>query len=125
MISTCIDATRGLVVHTGTGELSVDEIETALEKRFGDSAYRPGMKVLWDCRNASVASIEASALGALIAFNVRRAATRGNGKSAIVASKDADYGVCRMFQTLADHLPWSIAVFRDRESATLWLSHTD
>jgi hypothetical protein len=122
MVSMHIDRTTGLVTHTGTGEMSIDEIKTAFEARLENPDFRPGMRVLWDCRKATISALSTGGIQGLIAFNIRHADARGEGMSAIVVSKDVDFGVGRMFEAHAQDLPWQTKIFRDLESATQWLS---
>ena len=121
MISTRINQTAETVIHIAAGELSVEKIRTAFAARLEHPDYRPGMKVLWDCSKATLSSMSADEIWELAEFNNRRADTRGMGKSAIVVSKDGDFGVGRMFEFYACGLPWETAVFRDLESAMRWL----
>ena len=122
MISTCIDRTAGLVIHTATGELTLDEITEAFEARLKHRDFRPGMNVLWDYRRATISSLSTQDVQQLVAFNQRIASARGGGLSAIVAPKDVDYGISRMFQIHSQDLPWHTMVFRNLESALEWFS---
>ncbi len=117
MVSTVIDRTKGLVTHTGTGSLSVEEITKAFEARIENPDFRTGMKVLWDFSGATLSSLSTSGVRRLVGLNTKHADARGGGMSAIVVSRDVDYGICRMFETLAQDLPWRTTVFRDLESA--------
>ena len=121
MISTCIDRTKGLVTHTGSGELSAEEITKAFKARLENQDYRTGMKVLWDCSGATLSSLSTQGVRQLVALNARHADDRGEGMTAIVVSRDVDYGVGRMFEIHAYDLPWHTTVFRDLESAMRWL----
>jgi hypothetical protein len=103
----------------------IEEIEAALEARLEDPIFQPGMKVLWDCRNASIAALSNERIERLIEHNFQHQEARGSGMSAIVASRDLDYGIGRIFQAYADGLPWDTMVFRDLDSALNWLGCED
>ncbi len=122
MVKTLIDSAAGLVIHTTTGDMSVEEIETAIEARLESPEFRPGMKVLWDFRGAAISSLTTQGVQDLLAFNIQKAGARGGGKSAMVASEDAAYGIARMFEAYAQDLPWHTMVFRDLGSAMQWLN---
>jgi hypothetical protein len=125
MICTQIDGTAGLVTHTGTGDLTLEEMVAAFEERLHHPGFRPGMKILWDCREASFATLSNDQIQRLIEHNGRLQNARGGGMSAIVVSRDLDYGIGRVFQAYADGLPWDTMVFRDLESAMAWLGYID
>ena len=125
MIRISIDGAAGLVTHMGSGAVSIGEIEAAFEARLENPDFRPGMKVLWDCREASISTLSADGIHRLIGFNDRYKDARGDGMSAIVVSGDLDYGIGRMFQAYAHDLPWETMVFRDFNSAIQWLSDPD
>jgi hypothetical protein len=44
-----------------------------------------------------------------------------SGKTAIIVDQDFMYGLARMFETLAEPLPYEIRVFRDDANARDWL----
>ena len=100
---------------------SIGQIEAALEERLESPGFQPGMKILWDFRNASIATLSNERIQRLIDHNLRKQGARGGGMSAIVASRDLDFGIGRVYQAYADGLPWDTMVFRDLESALEWL----
>ena len=122
MISTCINATTNLVTHTGNGEISACEIRAAFKARIDDPKYRSGMRVLWDFRSATISQLRTEELRELVVLNRLHVRERGSGMAAIVVTKDADYGVCRMFMFLSDDLPWRTVICRDVETAMLCLN---
>ena len=121
MIRTQVDRAAGVVTHTGTGAISIEEVEAALCARLEDQDFRPGMKVLWDCRDASISSLSAAEMRRLISYHTKHKDDRGGGMTAIVVPRDSDYGTARMLQTYADDLPWETMVFRDLASALMRL----
>jgi hypothetical protein len=57
------------------------------------------------------------------ALEIRRVQIGGRwGACAIVADQDAAFGVARMFVMLADRVFTASSVFRDVDSAELWLA---
>ena len=57
------------------------------------------------------------------ALEIRRVQLSGRwGACAIVANQDAAFGVARMFVMLADRVFTASGVFRDLDSAELWLA---
>jgi len=121
MVRTLIDTSAGLVIHEAEGPLSLDEIESEVQATLANPAFRPGMKTVWDLRDASIATLSEDAVRSLIEFNLVRKEQRGGGRAAIVASQDADFGIARMFQAYAEALPWETMVFRGLDDALPWL----
>ena len=121
MISMRIDRSAGLVSYTCSGDITVEDFETAFEQRLEEPNFRPGMKVLWDCRNASISTLSNEKIQRIIEHNAKFQAARGDGMSAIVVSRDLDYGICRVYQPYTDGLPWDTMVFRDLAGALDWL----
>jgi hypothetical protein len=122
MIDTNVDSSAGLVTHVATGDVSVDEIEVAFEAALGNQSFRPGMSVLWNMCDATVSSMSKADVERLVRFNMKYKEKRGGGRSAIVVSRNVDFGIARMFQLHGDELPWQTRVFTLPEAAIRWLT---
>jgi hypothetical protein len=116
-----VDQSLGHVTHTAQGQLSLDEIRGAFRAALENPAYRRGMTVLWDVREATIAHLSAEDLRTLARFSHELRSVRGGGRAAILVSRDADFGVARMFQLYADVFPWETMVFRDLGETIEWL----
>jgi hypothetical protein len=79
------------------------------------------MTVLWDVRDATIVHLSTDDLQALARFSHELRSVRGGGRAAILVSRDADFGVARMFQAYADAFPWETMVFRDLVETIEWL----
>lgn len=122
MVTTQIDSRAGVVSHRASGELSLREIRETFQATVRDPAFRSGMRVLWDLREATLTSLDEAGIRSLLELNSRYQEERGAGRSAIVVSRDVDYGIARMFQTYAEDLPWETRVYRDHAEAVAWIT---
>ena len=79
MIHTTVDPGVGLVRHIGFDDLSFEEVAAALEERLRDPWFHPGMSVLWDCRNASLAALTSDQMQRMISYHKAHGEERGAG----------------------------------------------
>jgi hypothetical protein len=121
LILSTADIKRNLTIYTCKGQISVDEVKKKV-KSFYEGA--PSLNVIWDLAEADVSSITVGEIRALASGVKRLAHSREGGKTAIVAPKDASYGLGRMYQILAEIYAQviDIGVFRSRSEAEHWLS---
>ncbi len=120
-----IDADLNLITVTATGTLHYDDVTAAFIERVSDPAYRPGMNILLDGRDA-VFEFTGADTRRLVAFFESRRAERGTGfRFALVSGLDVTFGMGRMFEAHAHKLPEDIMVFRDFEEARRWVTGID
>ena len=107
-------------VVTVTGNVDAEQVSSQIESFLQD---RPTRLVMWDIRNGSLADLSADDLRDIVKRGAPHAERRRDGRTAILCSKPVDFGLARMFQTLANiyHIPFEIEVFRDRAAALNWL----
>jgi len=104
-----------------TGTITLEEFKRAIIETFADPAFTQGSPILWDMRDFDTTVADAATFSELVLFNEKTADERGGGRSAIVVSSEVDYGMSRMFQSIADGLPTDFAVFRSYRDARDWL----
>jgi hypothetical protein len=120
MIETTVDKPNDLTIHKCSGVLTeqklLDKIQT-----FYDS--NPTLYTLWDFSHAATNSISQEAVRKMLALVQRVGPRRRGGKTAVVAPKDLEYGMARMFQLMSDDtdFPFEIKVFRYFGEASQWL----
>jgi len=78
--------------------------------------------VLWDLRRADLQRLAAQDVRKLIRFMEKNNFIRAGGLTALVAPRDADYGLARMGEVLAECLPTRFGVFRSLKEALEWLA---
>lgn len=114
------DRPQDLTIVTVKGSVTFAEVRAHIVNFLGGE---PTALVLWDIREGSLQEFSAESMRMLVSAGARDAVRRAGGRTAIVCPRDLDYGMSRMFQTIAElqSIPFEISVFRDIESAHAWL----
>ncbi len=114
------DHDNQLTIHTVTGEPSFQD-SMATFKNFYEG--KPTQNVLWDFRKASLARISTKEIEAVLYYVQRHVEKRKGGKTAVLVSKNLEYGISRMVQALTEikDIPLKIEIFRSIEEAMQWL----
>ena len=124
-ITSKIFSHENLTVFTGEGEISYSEAWKAMSRDY--RGIHPGTtrNILWDLRNASVASITASQVTKLADLSDNYPKQRGGGKTAIVAPHDLDFGIAKQFEGQSMSLSREFVVFRDIDKAHKWIEESE
>ena len=115
-----IDAESGIVYVDVVGSFTMKEIKALIDTVVNDPDFRRGYHILSDHRRIGDPATPGQVRGTLEHVAALIDAL-GESKWAIVASKEASYGMMRMMEMLAEDLPIQISVFRDPEEARDWL----
>jgi hypothetical protein len=103
-----------------TDEVTYDEAIEVLDAFYGEG---PTANVLWDLRKAKIAkNLSKEEIQKILRFIEAHADEREGGKTAIVVSEDADYGVAHIFLGYTMSLPITVQIFRDMAEATTWIT---
>lgn len=121
-IDTIIDSNQNMVIHIITGPLMLNEIKQATIQLYSDPHFRPDMNILVDLRNGTIKNLSQHDIEAFVAMNVQMGQQRGAGYSAIVTSRDIDFGIARQIQSMLDNTSRRLNVFRDYQSGVDWLN---
>ena len=126
-VTSKIDKKRNLTIFTLSGELTIDEILGALKSFWEDRELT--LNTLWDTRNAVVTKLKLPDIENIVGFigqNRYRFEERKNGKAAIAASTDLQYGLSRILGTFYERegLPIKLQPFRTMEEAIQWLGYS-
>lgn len=111
---------QGRVRIVVVGKAGVDLFGAAFNAVLDDPDFSPGMDTLWNLMNADVSSISIEEIQSIVDMVEINAQRRGAGRVAIVAERDVDFGVSRIYQALASDLDTSVAVFRAVADAEAW-----
>ena len=120
-ISYRIDVERNLVLTTASGTLTDDDVLQLKARLVRDPDFRPGMKELSDIRNITRLDVTADGIQAMVEQDQRDRAVVASHRLALVVSKDLDFGMARMYQTLTESTMKNVGVFRDIDKANAWL----
>jgi hypothetical protein len=115
-----VDQDRDLTTYVVTGKVSVKPIVPLLEELYSAAAT---LYLLWDFSQADASETKTSELNEIFTFSKEKARVRKEGKRAIVAPRDLEYGMGRMYEIFADVYkhPVPLRVFRTRDEAMKWL----
>ena len=122
-ITTQIDRERNLRIHCVTGALTFDELVNTLKEIYSAPDFDPDMNSLWDLREADVSTFETPDIQNLKNFVGKHWGTKGKSKSAIVVSRDLDFGLSRMYEFYLQAKSSSeVQVFREYDEALKWIA---
>jgi hypothetical protein len=114
-----------LTVFTGEGEISYSETWETMSRDYRSTHPSTTRNVLWDLRNASVASITASQVTELANLSDSYSKQRGGGKTAVVVSQDINFGIAKEFEGQSMSLSREFVVFRDIDRAYKWIEESE
>ena len=119
-VETKIDLKRNLTVKTVSGNPSFEESMTAFREFYEGPVTK---YVLWDFNNAHFSSLTTDHIEAILDYIQQHAPKRAGGKTAILISKDLEYGMSRMAMALSEvkGIPFKMGVFRSMTEAERWL----
>jgi hypothetical protein len=119
-INSTIDHSRDLTIHTGTGDVSFEEVMTTLRQSWEGQTTK---NALWDARKAKTPDLSSHDLERIADYIMTHAEKRAGGKSAMVAPSELEYGLSRVYDAWHDirRFPFQFRVFRSIEEANEWL----
>jgi len=121
-ITTHIDKEANLRHHKVTGPLTKDELIEKLKEVYSEPDFDPDMNTLWDLREADLSSFFSPDIQEVRDFVSEHWGTGGKSRSALVVSRDLNYGLSRMYEAfLKGKTSSEVAVFRDYDDAVKWI----
>jgi len=120
IIETIVDSQGDLSVFTVNGELTADEIIERVEEYY---TKHPTKLVLWIMGDVDLSAITREEIERIIQIAKKNTGKRKEGKTAIVGSKDVEYGLARMYEAYTgfENLPYEYKIFKDVDEAKEWL----
>ncbi len=104
------------------GRLTLEGWQNAFNALLSNQGFYPGMACLWDARKASQGSLSAHDREVIARLVSERRHERGAGRTALVVSRDVDFGSARAFQqTFEGGVASHFRPFRDLDEAEEWL----
>lgn len=105
------------------GDGDVEGIIAFLKDIISHPQWKPGNNILLDHRALSINAISVSGINEVSAYFKSIADKLGNGKIALVMSREVDFGIARAWENITtDDVDIKIYVFRELEKAISWLS---
>lgn len=108
-----------LLVETFCGKIRIDDLIPAIAEVYAHPAFRPDMAALVDLRRASL-DISYRQMCEFV-LRLQTQSRIVSGRWAFLVSHPADFGICRIYEAIAENIHDDVAVFYDWESATAWL----
>jgi hypothetical protein len=110
----------GLVILESEGEPTIGDWRAAVDAALAAPGFRAGMGLLHDARRMARVPSPREAR-ARVDFLVGRCRRRGVRRWAVVFGADAQYGMGRLAEAVADSAGIAFRAFRDPTDAELWL----
>ena len=120
IIETIVDSQNDLSVFTVNGDLTADEVIERVEEYY---TRHPTKLVLWIMGDVDLSAMTSEGIERIIQIAKKNTGKRKEGKTAIVGSKDIEYGLGRMYEayTGLENLPYEYKIFKDANEAKEWL----
>ena len=120
IIETIVDSQNDLSVFTVNGDLTADEVIERVEEYY---TRHPTKLVLWIMADVDLSAMTSEGIERIIQIAKKNTGKRKEGKTAIVGSKDIEYGLARMYEayTGLENLPYECKIFKDVNEAKEWL----
>ncbi len=116
-----INTVRKTVTVMGSGNITVEEILSLLEKLKDDLDYKAPMKMLIDWRNIKSIKISSSEIEKIARRKIELVARFSGERCAFVASANSAFETATSLQNLINGAGLSAQVFRNIKDAMDWL----
>lgn len=119
-LQTTLDSARDLTVLTLSDLVTTDDVIGALRDFYCRTCTS---KAVWDFTRSDLRHAKKEDLAAVLSVAKSYAHLRQGGKTALVVPGDLGFGLCRMYESMAelkDH-PVGHGVFRTMADALAWL----
>ncbi len=103
------------------GEITADDIINVRAAFLPDPGFVPGMPCLADLTDASMAHVGPADIRRVAAHWRAMAQGWPPHRTAVVTILDRDFGMARLYGSVAQRPGLELQVFRDRTAALLWL----
>lgn len=107
----------GIVITRATGHITLAEIRSHQESLTADPEFDPAHHHLFDLSASQVLDMSTQEIRALASSAVFSPSSR----RAVVAPRDATFGLSRMYEAFSTLPEGALRVFRSREEALAWL----
>ena len=119
-----IDKARKLAQIKAMGKVNVLELKEIFVKTVGHEDWQAGFNMLCDYSGIENFDVTSQDIDDITEWQTSIDSLIGNGRCAVVASRDAVYGMSRMWEILSSERSQKIGVFRNITDAVSWLGNT-
>ncbi|NOQ97478.1 MAG: hypothetical protein GQ561_04865 [Calditrichae bacterium] len=121
-ISTHIDHKAGIRQHKVSGLIDIEKLKIFLKGLYTTPDLEPNMDVVWDLGEADFSAVSSSDVRAVKELVVKYWGVGGKSKAALVVSRELDFGLTRMYESLMSGATTSkVMVFKNLKEAYEWL----
>jgi hypothetical protein len=115
-----INSDLDLTTLTTVGLITSDEIKSQIRKFYAGLVTK---NVLWDLAAADLSAVSTQNIREIVFLTTKHSSSRPGGKTAILISRDLEYGIGRMFAVLKEVEKSQVLheTFRDMTAALDWL----
>ena len=114
---------KHLVVNTIGGRFDFARYQDLMERILDDPRFVPSMHMFWDFTKSTLIDLSTDDFASIKSYIQKNAERRGSGYRAVfLVSKEVDFGLSRMYQTISEDLPVTFEVFKDRDKAMDWIT---
>jgi hypothetical protein len=120
-IETVIDREIGIIARTVTGKFTFQEVKVAFEELLRHPHLEEDMRSIWDFRTAESLNPQEQDIIKMAKYFLNSPDIPEVPKVAFVVSHDLAYGISRMFEAHAIHVPVKFEIFRNYDDAMKWV----
>ena len=116
-----IDKTTGVIRTTATGRVIGDDLVAYYHRLRSHPDFRSNLNEIFDLTDVTEANVDAADVRRLSGVTEEFTRRGVTVKVAIVAPRDLEFGLSRMYEMLQDQSLNDVRVFRDRAEAEGWI----
>ena len=116
-----IDSEQKLARVIARGKVNVLELKDIYSELIKHRDWQAGFDILCDYRGIDDFDVSTQDIDEIAEWQISIDNMIGNGKCAVVASRDSVFGMSRMWEMISAERSQHICVFRELEDAESWL----
>ena len=125
IVNTVVDKKASVMIYTVTGKMTVEEIKSSYESVRSHPDFQENMNSIWDLRGADASKFDSQDVIKVARYFETQTKNRAVYKTAVIVSRDLEYGLSKIYQVAAADLPAKIGVFNNLEEAKKWITGSD
>ena len=120
-----IDKEQKLARVYASGKVNVRELRDIFSELIKHRDWQPGFDMLCDYREIEDFDVSTRDIDEISEWQTSIDKMIGNGKCAVVASRDSVFGMSRMWEMISAERSQHICIFRELDTAESWLGIRD